>query len=143
MPERSESPGSPGGPVTLRGTALVRRARWLEKKLLEGPEGRPGMSYDAAEYAELMWVFESLRIPFVSADSAANGPARAPSGRKRYETRQDVLPEDSEDDGYGPGVLDDPPKIASVEKSPRRRPAPSETFVPGEPRRRMFVPGGF
>lgn len=127
--------------MTLRGTALVRRAKWLEKKLLEGPEGRPGMSYDAAEYAELMWVFESLRIPFVSADSAANGPARAPAKWRRNGSPEEEYPGDSE---YESGALDDPPKLASVEQPPRRGSAAKvDTFVPGEPRRRMFVPGGF
>lgn len=100
-------PSSTSG--ALRGTALKRRARWLEKKLADG---RPGNGYDAAEYAELLWVFEALRIDFTPADAA-------------------------DEDGAGPE--EEPPPLDQPVR--RRVPARDPGPVPGPPRGRRYLPG--
>ena len=110
-------PSSTSG--ALRGTALKRRARWLEKKLADG---RPGNGYDAAEYSELLWVFEALRIDFTPVDAA-------------------------DEDGAGP--KEEPPPLDQPEEEPppldqpvrRRVPARDPGPVPGPPRGRRYLPG--
>lgn len=105
----------------LRGTALIRRARWLERKITEG--ARPGSGYDTAEYAELLWAFEKLGISFVAADQLQPEPEPP---RRKPATR-DLAP----DNGT---ALDEPPI----------RPVRSDDWVPGEPRHgSRHVPGGF
>ena len=61
----------------LRCVYLVRRARWLEKRIREAPD-RNGVSWDSAEYAELLYVFEALRIPFEPADAQAPADPEPP-----------------------------------------------------------------
>ena len=96
--------------VDVRSIPLVRRARWLEKRLAQGDI--PGGHFDMAEYASLLWVFEKVGIDFEPA-----GSKRAPVlKRKAAKTQRRA---------------DDEPPVM-----------PDDTFVPGEPRRRMFIPGG-
>lgn len=96
----------------VRGTALMRRARWLEKRL--GEPDIPGHQYDAAEYAELLWVFQSLGLDFTAADEADK------SVKKRKVVRRKEEP------------LEEPPVIKRG----------GDTFVPGEPRGKRYIPGG-
>ena len=53
--------------VDVRSIPLVRRARWLEKRLAQGDI--PGGHFDMAEYASLLWVFEKVGIDFEPAGS--------------------------------------------------------------------------
>lgn len=106
----------------VRGTALIRRARWLERKIVDGPPDRPGLSYDTAEYAELLWAFGALGIQFTPADASElpEAPGRAPCPPRET-------------------APDDP-----LEEPPRRAPAAGDgdTFVPGEPRGRRYYGRG-
>ena len=92
--------------VDVRGIPLVRRAKWLEKRLAQGDI--PGGHFDMAEYASLLWVFEKVGIDF------------EPAGSKKPAKRKAVKKADSEEPPMRPG----------------------DTFVPGEPRGKRYVPGG-
>lgn len=58
------------------GTYLIRRARWLEKKLAN-PE-YPGRSWDAGEYADLLAAFNQLCISFDTAGMQHSADPRDP-----------------------------------------------------------------
>jgi len=55
--------------------ALMRRARWLEKRLQE--PGRTGRSYDEKEYAELLKVFAVSGVTYNTAEYP-EGPLEEP-----------------------------------------------------------------
>lgn len=94
--------------VDVRSIPLVRRARWLEKRLSQGEI--PGSQFDMAEYASLLWVFEKVGIDFDPAGSKKSLKKRATKAAK--------------------ADTEEPPKLDG------------DTFVPGEPRRKMYIPGG-
>ena len=96
----------------LRWPALIRRARWLEKKISEGE--RPGGGYDNAEYTELLLMFQKQGVPFTPADE-----------------RQEETPPTRR------GVRQKP---VADEEPPVRPDTP--VWVPGEPRGRRYIPGG-
>lgn len=102
----------PGPRPCLRWPALIRRARWLEKKISEGE--RPGGGYDNAEYTELLLMFQKQGVPFTPADERTVDEAPPPR-RPRA-------------------------KSAADEEPPVRPDAPE--WVPGEPRGRRYIPGG-
>ena len=70
---------------SVRGSALKRRARWLERKISEGE--RPGISFDTAEYAELLWVFEALGISYTPQDEGGEPPVRGGDEPPRIDAR--------------------------------------------------------
>ena len=78
MPKHTTPETAPG---SVRCGYLIRRARWLEKRIREAPD-RKGVSWDAAEYAELLYVFEALRVPFEPAD--ARPPVDEDPGPPRF-----------------------------------------------------------
>lgn len=92
--------------VDVRGIPLVRRAKWLEKRLAQGDI--PGSHFDRAEYASLLWVFLKVGIDFE--------PAGSKPAKKKTRTR-----------------------TPDVDEPPVR---PEETFVPGEPRGKRYIPDG-
>lgn len=96
----------------LRYPALMRRARWLEKRISESDATRPGLSYDSAEYAEFLLAFQQLGVDFAPACGYT---------------------EDQIDEGEG---LEAPPPLTQFPARGRARPSGEpDTFVPGEPRR--------
>jgi len=116
----------------LRYPALMRRARWLEKRITESGPERPGLSYDSAEYAEFLLAFQRLGLTFEPACDIE--PAAEPGdGGPR------CMVQDAEElDG-----LETPPPLTQFPPRGRARPsAEPDTFVPGEPRRSVWYGRG-
>ena len=67
--------------------ALVRHARWLEQKIADG---RPGRSYDNAEYAELLLAFKALGVDFEPRDAEASEEPEAETPRHGIPQRPDL-----------------------------------------------------
>ena len=104
----------------LRWPALIRRARWLEKKISEGE--RPGGGYDNAEYTELLLAFQKLGVQFTPADERTDDAP--PPRRPRPKPVADAETEE-------PPVRPDTPETRGTRE-----------WVPGEPRGRRYIPGG-
>lgn len=107
----------------LRYPALVRRARWLEKRINESGPERPGLSYDSAEYAEFLLAFQGLGVDFEPVCGYAG--------------------EDLDADEAGFDRLEAPPQLTQFPARGRVRPSGEpDTFVPGEPRRSGYYGRG-
>ena len=96
----------------LNGMPLVRRARYLESRLAKG--NLPGRQFDVAEYLAFVWIFEAAGVAF--------DPAISPE-----------LLRGSPSEAAAPDARMEEPPV---------RPASEDTFVPGEPRSRRFMPRG-
>lgn len=81
--------------VDVRSIPLVRRARWLEKRLAQGDI--PGGHFDMAEYASLLWVFEKVGIDFEPAGS------KKPIKRRTTKKADAEEPPRRPDDTFVPG----------------------------------------
>lgn len=109
--------------LALRYPALMRRARWLEKRINESGPERPGLSYDSAEYAEFLLAFQQLGVDFE--------PTCGYVG-------EELDADDADDVG-----LEAPPQLAQFPARGRTRPSGEpDTFVPGEPRRSGYYGRG-
>ena len=149
-PFDNREPRIPINPNDPRIPPLVRRARWLEKRITEGPPDRPGLSYDTAEYASLMWVFTLTGTGYDSGLQWQNdscGAGEEPPLRGDYDGAP-VAPRPT--GPRGPRVT--PTRVGLGFGSKSRPPAQPQPYhrpqgyddagVPTEPRHSIWVPGG-